>query len=142
MVAANDGNALLAAVPWATEACLEALRGVFPQRVVNPAVRSLSRVRADRLVEAIREALGAGITHGGTTLRDYVSAEGEQGRNQHHLHCYGRAGEPCERCGTELRSRTLDARTTTWCPVRCGNLTILSSIDGQYRTPVPSIIPP
>ena len=84
---------------------------------INPAVRSLSRPRADRLADAIREALSSGLTHGGTTLRDYVTVDGEQGRNQHHLHCYGRAGEPCERCGTVLRSRQLDARTTTWCPI-------------------------
>jgi formamidopyrimidine-DNA glycosylase len=84
---------------------------------INPSVRTLSRPRAARLAESIREALASGITHGGTTLRDYVTVDGEQGRNQHHLHCYGRAGEPCERCGTTLRSRSLDARTTTWCPV-------------------------
>ena len=84
---------------------------------INPAVRNLSRPRAERLVEAIREALASGITNRGTTLRDYVSVDGSQGDNQHHLHCYGRAGEPCERCGTELRSRILDARTTTWCRV-------------------------
>lgn len=84
---------------------------------INPAVRSLSRARSDRLVESIREALGSGIRHGGTTLRDYVTVDGDPGDNQRHLHCYGRAGEPCERCGTELRSRQLDARTTTWCPV-------------------------
>ena len=84
---------------------------------INPATRSLSRPRAARLVETIRQALSSGLTHGGTTLRDYVTVDGEKGRNQHHLHCYGRAGEPCERCGTELRSRPIDARTTTWCPV-------------------------
>ena len=83
---------------------------------INPAVRRLSRARADRLVEAIRDALGSGLDHGGTTLRDYVDSDGASGENQHALHCYGRAGEPCERCGTPLRRRTLDARSTTWCP--------------------------
>jgi formamidopyrimidine-DNA glycosylase len=29
---------------------------------------------------------------------------------------YGQAGLPCPRCGTDLRSRVLDGRTTTWCP--------------------------
>ena len=83
---------------------------------INPAVRTLSRARAERLVAGIREALESGISNRGTTLRDYVSVDGSRGDNQNHLHCYGRAGEPCERCGTELRSRVLDARTTTWCP--------------------------
>ena len=83
---------------------------------INPATRRLSVGRADRLVEAIREALTSGLDHGGTTLRDYVDTDGRRGTNQHRLHCYGRWGEPCERCGTELRRRVLDARTTTWCP--------------------------
>ena len=83
---------------------------------INPSVRYVSKPRAGRLAEAIRTALASGLRHGGTTLRDYAALDGERGRNQHHLHCYGRAGEPCERCGTELRRRVVDARGTTWCP--------------------------
>lgn len=83
---------------------------------IDPATRRLSRARAATLVDALLAALGSGLVHGGTTLRDYVTVDGDRGANQHHLHCYGRAGEPCERCGTELRRRQLDARTTTWCP--------------------------
>ena len=83
---------------------------------INPAVRYVSRPRAARLAEAIRTALASGLRHGGTTLRDYAALDGERGRNQHHLRCYGRAGEPCERCGTELRRRVIDARGTAWCP--------------------------
>jgi len=83
---------------------------------INPAARKLSRPRSDLLVAAIREALQSGIDNGGTTLRDYVDSDGHTGANQHRLHCYGRSGEPCERCGTILRKRELDARGTTWCP--------------------------
>ena len=83
---------------------------------VNPAVRYVSRPRAGRLAGAIRAALASGLRHGGTTLRDYAALDGSSGRNQHHLRCYGRAGEPCERCGTELRRKVVDARGTTWCP--------------------------
>lgn len=85
---------------------------------INPATRRLARPRAERLVEAVRVALRSGLDHGGTTLRDYVDSTGRTGENQHRLHCYGRGGEPCERCGTLLRRRELDARSTTWCP-RC-----------------------
>ena len=84
---------------------------------INPAVRYVSRPRAGRLADAIRAALTSGLRHGGTTLRDYAALDGSSGRNQHHLRCYGRAGEPCERCGTELRRRIIDARGTTWCPI-------------------------
>ncbi|MEM9465376.1 MAG: bifunctional DNA-formamidopyrimidine glycosylase/DNA-(apurinic or apyrimidinic site) lyase [Actinomycetota bacterium] len=83
---------------------------------INPATRRLSPERAERLVVAIRRALESGLRHGGTTLRDYVDGEGESGGNQHELACYGRGGEPCLRCGTELRTRVIDARTTTFCP--------------------------
>ena len=84
---------------------------------INPATRRLSRQRADELVVAIRRAFESGLAHGGTTLRDYVDSDGAQGGNQHELACYGRGGEPCLRCGEELRTRVIDARTTTWCPV-------------------------
>ncbi len=83
---------------------------------INPTTRRLSRARAELLVDTVRAALKSGLDHGGTTLRDYVDAEGGTGSNQHELFCYGRGGEPCLRCGTELRRRELDARTTTWCP--------------------------
>jgi len=82
---------------------------------INPAARRLSLQRSATLVEALREALSSGLRHGGTTLRDYVSATGTRGANQHHLYCYGRAGEPCERCGSELRRKVIDARSTTFC---------------------------
>lgn len=83
---------------------------------INPATRRLSRDRADRLVETVRQALQSGLDHGGTTLRDYVDSDGATGENQHELFCYGRGGEPCLRCGAIMRRRELDARTTTWCP--------------------------
>ncbi len=83
---------------------------------INPATRRLSQDRAEVLVDTVRAALRSGLDHGGTTLRDYVDSDGQQGGNQHELFCYGRGGEPCVRCGTELRRRELDARTTTWCP--------------------------
>ena len=83
---------------------------------VYPAARSITRPATERLHEAIVDVLRAGIDNGGTTLRDYRNAEGGQGTNQFHLQCYGRGGEPCDRCSTPLRSRVWDARNTTWCP--------------------------
>ncbi|UDY34836.1 bifunctional DNA-formamidopyrimidine glycosylase/DNA-(apurinic or apyrimidinic site) lyase [Dermatobacter hominis] len=83
---------------------------------VDPRARRLTRAGADRLRDAVREVLREGIDHGGTTLRDYVDADGATGTNQHRLDCYGRAGQECHRCGTTLRGAVLDARSTTWCP--------------------------
>ncbi|WP_419842047.1 bifunctional DNA-formamidopyrimidine glycosylase/DNA-(apurinic or apyrimidinic site) lyase [Candidatus Poriferisodalis sp.] len=84
---------------------------------INPSARAVSKPRAARLLCALREVLVASIERGGSTLRDYYSLEGA-GANQHYFVCYGRAGEPCARCGAELRRRVLDQRSSTWCP-RC-----------------------
>ena len=83
---------------------------------VHPAARRLTRAGAAALCDAVRAVLDEGIAHGGTTLRDYRDATGGAGDHQHHLDCYGRAGEPCRRCGDTLRRGVLDARGTTWCP--------------------------
>lgn len=83
---------------------------------VHPARRSITRSEAERLLVELRAVLEQGIANGGTTLRDYRTPDGEPGRNQLVLGCYGRAGEPCLRCGTELRRSVIDARGTTHCP--------------------------
>jgi len=82
---------------------------------IHPARTTLSRPRAERLAHALREVLQDGIDHGGTTLRDYRSVDGSEGGHQHHLACYGRAGLPCDRCGSILRRMVLDGRSTTYC---------------------------
>jgi formamidopyrimidine-DNA glycosylase len=83
---------------------------------IHPRRRGLSRRQAAALLDAIREVLTTALDNDGTTLRDYRTVEGAEGRNQHRLACYGRAGQPCLRCGTELRRTVLDGRSTTWCP--------------------------
>ena len=84
--------------------------GILPQR------RSVGRDRCIGLWSAVRGALSDALEHGGTTLRDYRNAEGGAGSHQYHLDCYGRAGEPCNRCGAELRATVIDGRTSTYCP--------------------------
>ncbi|MGH1489085.1 MAG: bifunctional DNA-formamidopyrimidine glycosylase/DNA-(apurinic or apyrimidinic site) lyase [Acidimicrobiales bacterium] len=83
---------------------------------INPRVTRISQARATELLQAIRIVLTQGIDNGGTTLRDYVDAEGRSGENQNALEAYGRAGHPCSRCDAELTSAVIDARTSTWCP--------------------------
>ncbi|MGH9111640.1 MAG: bifunctional DNA-formamidopyrimidine glycosylase/DNA-(apurinic or apyrimidinic site) lyase [Acidimicrobiales bacterium] len=83
---------------------------------IHPARRTVTRAQAAALLEALRAVLTGSLRYGGTTLTDYRNVEGRPGRNQQRLDVYGQAGLPCPRCGTELRSRVLDARTATWCP--------------------------
>ena len=85
---------------------------------VHPASRRTTRPQSDRIYAELRSVLTDAIERGGTTLRDYRNFDGDTGRNQEYLECYGRSGRPCLRCGTELRRSVIDARGTTWCP-RC-----------------------
>ena len=72
----------------------------------------------DLLVSAIRDVLTEAIGVGGTSLRDYVDAEGMPGYFARRLFVYERAGKPCRRCGTKIRQFTQGQRSTYWCP-RC-----------------------
>ena len=84
---------------------------------IDPRSRRVGRERCDALAETIKAVLQAGIDNGGTTLRDYVNAQGDEGQNQHELVAYGRGGEPCVTCAEPLQTVVLDARTTTFCRI-------------------------
>jgi formamidopyrimidine-DNA glycosylase len=73
--------------------------------------------RAEPLLAAIRETLEGGIARRGTTLRDYVDADGFAGDNAAALRVYGREGEPCFTCGTVIRRRVDSGRSTFFCPI-------------------------
>ncbi len=83
---------------------------------IHPGARSLSRPRAEALAGSLVEVLSQAVDHDGTTLRDYRTLDGETGGHQFHLRCYGRSGEPCERCATTMVRRVYDGRSTTMCP--------------------------
>lgn len=90
------------------------LAGVSPRRRAD----RLGPVRAARLAAAIREVLGAAVERRGTSISDYVDAEGQKGGNQDHLGVYGREGAPCRRCAAPIRRLVQGARSTFYCP-RC-----------------------
>lgn len=83
---------------------------------VNPRAKRITRAQAALLRDELRNVLEAGIADGGTTLRNYRDADGGSGSHQEQLHCYGRAGQECSRCGATLRRLVIDARSTTFCP--------------------------
>ncbi|MGH3003446.1 MAG: zinc finger domain-containing protein, partial [Gaiellaceae bacterium] len=68
------------------------------------------------LHRGVRGALQAGIRRQGSTLRDYRLPDGTSGGMQHELKVYGRAGEPCERCGTPIEKIRVAGRGTWYCP--------------------------
>ena len=74
-----------------------------------------------RLTKAIRAALRAGIARQGASLRDYSQPDGRRGRAQERFRVYGRAGEPCRRCGTPIDKIRAGGRGT-WCCPNCQRL--------------------
>jgi formamidopyrimidine-DNA glycosylase len=79
---------------------------------------SLRGAEIARLHEAIRWALRKGIRLGGASRNDYVDARGNKGRMQREFQVYGRAGEPCPRCGRAIARTVVGGRGTFHCP-RC-----------------------
>lgn len=83
--------------------------------------RSAARIRRDefpKLVKSIRKVLSAAIRSGGTTLRDYVNADGMPGYFRQKLFVYERIGAPCRVCSTQVKQLVQGQRSTYYCP-RC-----------------------
>ncbi|HUQ09141.1 MAG TPA: bifunctional DNA-formamidopyrimidine glycosylase/DNA-(apurinic or apyrimidinic site) lyase [Steroidobacteraceae bacterium] len=78
--------------------------------------RSLKRDECAKLVRAIKATLAMAVKVGGTTLRDYVGADGNPGYFRQRLYVYEREGEPCRVCRRPIRQITQGARSTYWCP--------------------------
>lgn len=94
---------------YACEALWEA--GIRPSR---PAMR-ISKPARRRLHGAIRDVLTRSIEARGTSVDDYVDADGLKGGFQNQLSVYGRLGEPCNRCGKPIVRTVLGQRGTWWC---------------------------
>jgi len=90
---------------------------------INPRLpaRRLGRARCKRLALAVQQVLGEAIRVGGSTLRDFVSAAGDEGYFMLDAAVYEREGAPCRRCGTTIRRIVQGQRSTYYCPAcqRC-----------------------
>jgi formamidopyrimidine-DNA glycosylase len=78
----------------------------------------LSKPRIAAIYHAMREILGAAIAQGGSSISDYVDAQGNRGWFQLQHQVYGREGEPCSGCGGAIRKIIVVQRGTHYCP-RC-----------------------
>lgn len=94
---------------YADEALFRA--GIHPKAVAG----RLSPARAARLHEAIAEILQLAIAHRGSSISDYVDADGARGSFQELHHVYGRQAKPCVRCGAPIRRIVLGQRGTHYC---------------------------
>lgn len=95
---------------YANEALFRA--HIRPQRLA----RNLSRAETARLVRAVRAVLRAAIRLGGTTLRDYVGADGAAGYFRQQLFVYERATKACRICRTKVRRLSQGQRSSYYCP--------------------------
>jgi formamidopyrimidine-DNA glycosylase len=77
--------------------------------------RSLSRSECAKLARAIKATLAMAVKVGGTTLRDYVGADGNPGYFRQKLYVYERDGSPCRVCGKPVKHFTQGQRSTYWC---------------------------
>jgi formamidopyrimidine-DNA glycosylase len=96
---------------YASEALFRA--GVSPRR----AARRISKDEAGKLAKAIKAVLKAAIKIGGTTLRDYVNADGAPGYFRQKLFVYERASQACRVCKSPVKQFTQGQRSTYWCAV-------------------------
>ena len=92
---------------------------------IHPAQTRLKPAEAKRLYQAIREVMRNAVDAGGSSLGNgvgnYRQHDGLSGLFQHQHHAYGRDGQPCERCGTDIRKIVLGQRGTHFCP-KCQKL--------------------
>ena len=88
------------------------LAGIRPSRRCS----RIAKAAAARLYEAIRTVMASGLAHGGTTVRNFINGNGQEGQNQQFLNVYGREGQACKLCGTIIRYEKLGGRGTHYCP--------------------------
>jgi formamidopyrimidine-DNA glycosylase len=86
--------------------------GIRPRKAAG----RLTREELTRLHAALQQVLAKAIQLGGSSVSDYVDADGVRGFFQLEHKVYGRAGEDCTVCETPLKKLTVGGRTTVYCP--------------------------
>jgi formamidopyrimidine-DNA glycosylase len=94
---------------YASEALFRA--GIRPRRAAG----RLKPAELDALAKSVKQVLKEAIRSGGTTLRDYVNADGMPGYFRQKLYVYERTNEPCRVCKTPIRHFVQGQRSTYFC---------------------------
>lgn len=87
------------------------LAGLRPDRAAG----DLDFSDYQRLVDAIKTVLQTAIEQGGTTLRDFLNAQGRPGYFQQSLSVYGRNGQACLRCAEPIQQSKISQRSSFYC---------------------------
>lgn len=86
--------------------------GIRPRRRAS----TITREQLHRLFLSVKEVLREAIALGGSSISDYVDADGEEGFFQLQHRVYGREGEPCLVCKTPVRRVVIGGRSSHYCP--------------------------
>ncbi|MFM1948063.1 MAG: Formamidopyrimidine-DNA glycosylase [Pseudomonadota bacterium] len=86
---------------------------------IQPTVKAnkVSAPRVAKLHAAIRQVLARAVAQGGSSLKDFVNAQGNTGYFQLEAAVYGRKGLPCRTCETPIKQMVQGQRSTFYCPV-------------------------
>ncbi|HEY2497859.1 MAG TPA: bifunctional DNA-formamidopyrimidine glycosylase/DNA-(apurinic or apyrimidinic site) lyase [Candidatus Angelobacter sp.] len=85
---------------------------IRPRRRAN----TLTQAELRKLHAALQKVLQAAIAAGGSSISDYVDADGEAGFFQIQHRAYGREGKPCLTCKTPIKKIVVGGRGTHYCP--------------------------
>ncbi|GAB36438.1 bifunctional DNA-formamidopyrimidine glycosylase/DNA-(apurinic or apyrimidinic site) lyase [Gordonia otitidis] len=78
----------------------------------------ISKAKLAELLDAATEVMSDALAAGGTSFDAlYVNVNGQSGYFERSLNAYGRAGQPCRRCGTPMRREEFMNRSSFYCPV-------------------------
>lgn len=87
---------------------------IHPRRLAS----TITKSEAKKLHKAIIDVLHDALQAGGSSLRDYVDVDGDQGLFQHSFQVYGREGNACMLCGTDIERFVQSGRSSFAC-ARC-----------------------
>ena len=90
--------------------------GLRPRRRVS----TITRAQLEKLYESVQEVLKEAIALGGSSISNYVDADGEEGFFQLQHRVYGREGDPCLVCKTPIKRVVIVGRSSHYCP-KCQN---------------------
>lgn len=94
---------------YADEVCFRA--GILPTRIAN----TLSKKEVDKLHQAIIEIIPKAVEMGGSSIANYIMADGSRGTYAREHKVYGKAGKLCVECGQVLQKIIINSRTTVFC---------------------------
>jgi formamidopyrimidine-DNA glycosylase len=86
--------------------------GIRPRRRAS----TITRDQMAKLLASVKEVLREAIALGGSSISDYVDADGEEGFFQLQHRVYGREGEPCLVCKTPIKRIVIAGRSSHYCP--------------------------